>query len=96
MSNSSIDPKTEPLTDDMVRALRREALAAGDIDMVTQCDRALDDHPVAVSGDPRPLSRATRRDGARATCSEVINAARAADDSTLFVRVVPYSPGERP
>jgi hypothetical protein len=32
---------TEPLTDAMIRALRDEAAAAGDTDMVTICDSAL-------------------------------------------------------
>jgi hypothetical protein len=69
-------PKTEPLTDEMVRALRVEADAASDWQMANTCGFAL----------ARVKSRA--RAAARRRVADAINAARAMDDETPFVRVV--------
>jgi hypothetical protein len=79
---------TETLTDDMILTLRDEAAAAGDVDLVRQCNAALDNSAEALASDIRPLSAAVRRDSARATCAEAITAARAMDDDVEFVRVV--------
>lgn len=72
VSNEANAP-TETLTDDMIRALRDEAAAAGDLEMVAICDAALG------FDDPR----------SRSGCARAITSARAMDDSRPFVRVVP-------
>jgi hypothetical protein len=76
--------QTEPLTEEMVEALRTEAAGAGDRALVASCDRAL----VAWRGSETEQ----RRVNAQLWCSEcarVINDARAQDDEADFVRVVP-------
>jgi hypothetical protein len=67
-------PKTEPLTDDMIRALRAEAAAAGDWQMSNTCGFA--------------LARSSAQAAARRRVADAINAARAMDDEIPFVRVV--------
>lgn len=64
----------EPLTDDMIHALRDEAAARGDNLMVDSCDMALASHGPIHFG--------------REQCAKTINDARTMDDSKPFVRVV--------
>jgi len=75
--------ETELLTDDMIRDQRDEATAAGDWAMAHTCQRALDQSGPLLTVIPDALRLRVRR-----ACAMAINAARAKDDSTTFVRVV--------
>lgn len=72
--DTAMNKHTEKLTDEMIRRLRDEALAAGDTDQVASCDAALrrSEHLSVFS---------------RCQCAAAINKARA--KGTPFVRVVP-------
>lgn len=95
---------TETLTDKMIRALRWEARQSGDVVTRHACGMALgeeepildpDDWEERYGGggysclDRKNIMAIRTRHAARQNCAVVINDARAMDDSTPFVRVVP-------
>jgi hypothetical protein len=57
--------QTETLTDDMIRALRTEAGAAGDSETVTACDAALDGDADAAADVARIITDARAMDDSR-------------------------------
>jgi hypothetical protein len=74
----------EIVTDDQIRKLREEALAAGDSRTVTSCDVALSSRDDS-NAEGAPLfdddGEPTTRTAQREILADAINAARAADDS---------------
>ena len=68
---------TEPLTDEMIRALHREAVEHGDDEMADECGDALDAR----------IDPGVRR-VCRVSCAGAINAARAMDEARPYVAVV--------
>lgn len=73
MYSDDMTNATETLTDDMIHALRTEAERAGDERAVAYCDNALE------HGTRDRLE----------LVADMLNEARAQDDSRPFVRVVP-------
>mgnify|MGYP006931613400 CR=1 FL=1 len=68
----------ETITTAQIRALRREAEAAGDYAQIDICDRALASDDTTTDQDGNTVARADlSREDARAECAEAINAARA-------------------
>ena len=78
MTTTNTDRRPEAVSDDQIRLLRADAVAAGDYAQADICDRALvaDDATTDQDGNPIACSDWTQAD-ARASCAAVIGYAAA-------------------